>query len=140
MLKNMEKCSVSWDDFQANVSKSFSVLRKDQDFFDVTLVSEDDIFVKAHKVVLSASSEFFKNILHQVNHTKPTIYLNEVESEQLRFILDFIYQGEVEIKNEEVESFLKVATELKINELVNNDDSQMKDFYPMEETNTGCAR
>ena len=122
------------------LSDNLPELRKEEEFFDVTLVTDDNKAMMAHQVVLAASSEFFKNILHQVNHTKPTIYLNEVESEQLRFILDFIYQGEVEIKNEEVESFLKVATELKINELVNNDDSQMKDFYPMEETNTGCAR
>ena len=131
-----------WNDGFINkfLSDNLPELRKEEEFFDVTLVTDDNKAMMAHQVVLAASSEFFKNILHQVNHTKPTIYLNEVESEQLRFILDFIYQGEVEIKNEEVESFLKAATELKINELVNNDESQMKDFYPMEETNTGCAR
>ena len=58
----MEKLCLKWNDFQFNVSKSFSTLRKEQDFNDVTLVSDDGEVLSGHKVVLSASSEFFKRI------------------------------------------------------------------------------
>ena len=37
----MEKFCLKWNDFQANVSKSFKFLRKENDFYDVTLVSDD---------------------------------------------------------------------------------------------------
>ena len=38
----MEKFCLKWNDFQANVSKSFSALRKEEDFYDVTLVTDDE--------------------------------------------------------------------------------------------------
>ena len=54
---NSEKFSLKWNDFQQTVSNSFKVLRKEGNFFDVTLVSNDESLVKGHKVVLSACSK-----------------------------------------------------------------------------------
>ena len=93
----MEKFCLKWNDFQANVTNSFRKLKDEQDFFDVTLVTEDDQFVSAHKVVLSASSEFFKNILRKADHSKPMIYLNGVDSKELSQVIDYIYEGETSI-------------------------------------------
>ena len=56
----MEKFSLKWNDFLANVQKSFQNLRQEEDFFDVTLVGDDFKHVTAHKLVLSSSSEYFK--------------------------------------------------------------------------------
>ena len=78
----MEKFCLKWNDFQVNVSNSFSTLRKENDFYDVSLVSDDDKVVSAHKVVLSASSEFFKSILRKADHSKPMIYLSAVGKEE----------------------------------------------------------
>ena len=58
----MDKFSLKWNDFSSNVHKSFINLRKEEDFFDITLVGDDFKQVTAHKLVLSASSEYFKNI------------------------------------------------------------------------------
>ena len=55
----MEKFCLKWNDFKANVSSSFNVLRKEEELFDVTLVSDDEHHIAAHKLILSASSEFF---------------------------------------------------------------------------------
>ena len=60
---NSEKFSLKWNDFQQTMSNSFGILKKEQDFFDVTLVSDDEVHVSSHKLVLSACSEFFKSIL-----------------------------------------------------------------------------
>ena len=49
-----EKYCLKWNDFQETVAGSLSLLKKEEDFFDVTLVSEDQTQIKAHKVVLSA--------------------------------------------------------------------------------------
>ena len=65
----MEKFCLKWNDFQTTVSQSFGKLRQEKDFFDVTLVSDDEKQIQAHKLVFSSSSEFFKNILTQVNHS-----------------------------------------------------------------------
>ena len=85
----MEKFCLKWNDFQVNVSNSFSTLRKENDFYDVSLVSDDNQVVSAHKVVLSASSQFFKSILRKADHSKPMIYLSGVEFKELNCILDY---------------------------------------------------
>ena len=51
------------NDFQSSMSSSFGNLRKEKELFDVTLVSEDEVQISAHKVVLAACSTFFKNTL-----------------------------------------------------------------------------
>ena len=58
----MDKFSLKWNDFPSNVQKSFQNLRKEEDFFDITLVGDDFKHVTAHKLVLSSSSEYFKKV------------------------------------------------------------------------------
>ena len=41
MQKPDEKLCLQWNDFQDNISSSFGDLRDDQEFTDVTLVSDD---------------------------------------------------------------------------------------------------
>ena len=62
MNKMSEKFSLKWNHFHSNVSKSFSALRNEAYLHDVTLVSDDHNKVAAHKMVLSACSEYFKDI------------------------------------------------------------------------------
>ena len=114
----MERFSLKWNDFQKNVSSSFSKLKTEKDFCDVTLVSDDEVHISSHKVVLLASSEFFKNILRKSPHTNPLIYLSGVKSKELNFVMDYIYDGEVQIYQEDLDSFLDIAEKLKIDGLV----------------------
>ena len=44
-----EKFSLKWNDFQKNVSQSFGLLRQEEDLFDVTLVSDDEMQIPAHR-------------------------------------------------------------------------------------------
>ena len=116
----MEKFCLKWNDFQATVLQSFGKLRQEKDFFDVTLVSEDEKQIQAHKLVLSSSSKFFKNILKRVNHSNPLIYLSGITSKDLECIVDYIYHGEVQIYQEDIDSFLEHAKKLKIEGLIDN--------------------
>ena len=109
---DQEKFCLKWNDFHSTVSGSFGQLRKEEDFFDVTLVSDDETQLPAHKLVLSACSSFFKTILKKNTHSHPLIYLSGVNSVNLSFILDYIYQGEVTIYQEELDNFLDVAQKL----------------------------
>ena len=114
----MEKFSLKWNDFQTNVLSSFSKLRTEKDFFDVTLVSDDEVHISSHKVVLSASSEFFKNLLRKSSHSNPLIYLSGVKVKELNFVMDYIYDGEVQIYQNDLDSFLDIANKLKIDGLI----------------------
>ena len=53
-----EKFFLKWNDFYSNVSKSFGLLRNEDYLHDVTLVSDDYKQVTAHKLVISACSEY----------------------------------------------------------------------------------
>ena len=72
---NSEKFCLKWNDFQKNVTKSFNELRSEEDFFDVTLISDDESKLPAHRVVLSSCSSFFKSILRITSNSNPVIYL-----------------------------------------------------------------
>lgn len=122
----MEKFSLKWNDFQLNASKSFKILRKEKEFFDVTLVSDDEVQISAHKVILSACSSFFKSILKNNPHSHPLLYLGGVNSENLSFIMDYIYQGEVQIYQSNLNSFLEAAQKLKIDGLLSDIDYEVK--------------
>ena len=117
----MEKFCLKWNDFQTNVTSTFSRLRREEDFFDVTLVSNDQQHISAHKLVLSASSQLFKNILKKTSHSNPLIYLNGFTSKELNFVMDYIYQGEVQIFQDDLDDFLNVAQKLKIEGLIGGD-------------------
>ena len=113
-----EKFCLKWTDFQSTVSQSFRILRQEEDFYDVTLVSEDELQLSAHRLVLSACSSLFKNILKKNVHTNPLIYLSGVSSNNLKNILDYVYCGEVQLFQEQVDSFLDIAKKLQISGLV----------------------
>jgi len=110
---NNEKFCLRWNDFGNNVSSAFRELRDDKDFFDVTLACDDDQ-IQAHKVILSACSPFFRNILRRNPHQNPLLYLKGVRFTDLKSVLNFIYNGEVNVAQEELNSFLSVAEDLRI--------------------------
>ena len=57
-----EKFCLKWNDFNSNASKAFGILRNEDYLHDVTLACDDNYQVSAHKLVLSASSEYFKTL------------------------------------------------------------------------------
>ena len=117
-----EKFNLKWNDFQANVSKSFGLFRNESYLHDVTLVSDDFKQIPAHKLVLSATSEYFRNILQQTKQSQPLICLDGVNSEDLRNVLDYLYDGEVKIHQEELDRFLSIADKLKLEGLLGNEN------------------
>ena len=129
----MEKFCLKWNDFQVNVTKSFRFLREEKDFFDVTLISDDEQHISAHKVVLSASSVFFKSILKAAQHQSPMIYLTGINSKDLQGIMDYIYQGEVQLYQDDLDSFLNTAQRLKIDGLIGgNEKKEVKEEEVLE--------
>ena len=124
-----EKFSLKWNDFHSNVSKSFSLLRNEEYLKDVTLVTDDNHQVSAHKLVLSSSSEYFKNIFQNNKHSHPLLCLGGVDSSDLDNILNFIYNGEVNIYQDHLDRFLDVAQRFKLEGLLGN-QSNSTDHSP----------
>ena len=132
-----EKFCLKWNDFHSNVSKSFGLFRSEDYLHDVTLVSDDHHQVSAHKLVLSASSEYFRNVLK--NSNKPNFHLllclDGVNSDDLRNILDYIYNGELQIFQENLDRFLSIAHRLKLDGLIGNNGGDQQNDLPVNKMN-----
>jgi len=118
-MVSAEKFCLRWNDFESNISVAFRELREDKDFFDVTLACDDEQ-IQAHKVILSACSPFFRTILKRNSHDHPLLYLKGVKYIDLVSVLNFMYHGEVNVSQEELNSFLAIAEELKVKGLTQN--------------------
>ena len=113
------------------MSHSFAGIRNHNQFFDVTLTTDDDEeytdSLRAHKVILSACSEFFRNILTKESmctHPNPLVYLRGISAQDLKYTLDFMYHGEVNVARDELDNFLEVAKTLKIKGLTQDSGSR----------------
>ena len=126
-----EKLCLVWNDFQSHVQVSFGELRTDTDFTDVTLAC-DDQSIKAHKVVLSTSSPFFKKLLKNHPHPQPLIYMKGMKANSLTAIIDFLYLGEANVFQEELDNFLALAEELQLKGLEGNSEERAPE--PLGET------
>jgi len=119
-----EKFRLSWDEFGRNVEGTFKSLLNDHNFTDVTLVSADSKQVKAHKAVLSSSSNFFKQILLKNPHQHPLLFLNGIQHSDLVAIVKFIYVGQTEVAQEDINHFMDAAQVLQIQGL--NEEKQLE--------------
>jgi len=124
-----EKFCLRWNDFESNISVAFRELREEKDFFDVTLAC-DDSQVQAHKVILSACSPFFRSVLRRNPHQHPLLYLKGVKYKELLSVLNFMYMGEVNVAQEELNSFLSVAEDLRVKGLTQNNSSPAQESSP----------
>jgi len=132
-MSSSEKFCLRWNDFETNISLAFRELREEKDFFDVTLAC-DDSQVQAHKVILSACSPFFRNVLRRNPHQHPLLYLKGVKYKELLSVLNFMYMGEVNVAQEELNSFLAVAEDLRVKGLTqNNSSSDSSSSKPKQE-------
>ena len=133
-----EKFSLKWNDYQTNWNKALYDLRKDTDFADVTLISDDKVKFSAHRILLSSCSNLFKFILKGNVQTNPLLYLSGVNSQNLGFILDYIYYGEVNIYQNQLDSFLESAQKLEIEGLLSGNEDSNETFnegkyFPQEQ-------
>ena len=109
-----DKLCLQWNDFKENVNSAFGRLREDKEFTDVTLACEDGQQIEAHKVILAASSPFFEKILQKSKHPHPLIYLKGFQSKHFVSILDFLYFGEANVYQEDLDSFLAIAENIEV--------------------------
>jgi len=114
-----EQFCLKWNDFETNVSTAFRELREDKDFFDVTLACDDEQ-IQAHKVILAACSTFFRTVLRKNRHEHPLLYLKGVKYVDLVAVLNFMYHGEVNVAQEQLNDFLSIAEDLKVKGLTQN--------------------
>jgi len=107
-------------DFEATVRNTFSQLWGETAFTDVTLVTEDDQEIRAHKVILSSASDFFKKILTRNPQQETFLFLQGIRFEDLEQVVRFVYLGRCEVGVGQVEGFLHTARRLGLTSVVEN--------------------
>ena len=128
-----EKLFMQWSYFHSYVTKSFQDMRHGEELFDVTLVCDDGKQLDAHKVILSACSPIFRQMMSKSKHPHPLVFMAGVKSKELEDVLDFLYNGEVSLDQDKLVDFLSVAQRLKINGLTNfqtTDIQKKKVIFP----------
>jgi len=113
-MTNTDKFCLKWSEFETNIREFFRDLREDQNQFDVTLATDDEYQIQAHKLILSAGSKFFCNIMTQTKHPNPFIYLKGIKREQIENILDFLYNGETNVAQDDLNNFFETAHVLQL--------------------------
>jgi len=108
-----EKFVLKWENFSPTVTASFQEIRKESSLFDINLLVGTRALC-AHRLVLSACSPVFRSIIRDITSPNPFIYLKGVRYEILTSILDFMYQGEVSVTQEDLTPFLDLAEELQV--------------------------
>ncbi|XP_026461480.1 protein tramtrack, beta isoform-like isoform X4 [Ctenocephalides felis] len=117
-----EQFSLKWNNFHSNLTSGFHALLRGEDLVDVTFAVEGK-FLQAHKLVLSVCSPYFKQMfkIHPDKH--PIIILKGVAYSDMSDILLFMYQGEVNVRQENLANFLKTAELLQIKGLTEDESS-----------------
>lgn len=121
-----------WNNFQSNMLDVFERLFLDERFVDVTLACEGQL-IKAHKMVLSASSSYFQEIFTTTPCSHPVVIMKDVPLKDLRKILEFMYKGEINVSKQEITSLLIVAEVLHVRGLAQIDTTNNNEEGDEEE-------
>jgi len=116
-----QRFSLKWNNYQSHLVTAFESLLGESDFVDVTLGVEGRR-LSAHKMLLSACSPYFRELLKGNPCQHPIIVLRDIRYDDLHALLQFMYNGEVNVAQDQLNSFLKSAEHLKVRGLTDNTD------------------
>ncbi|XP_066982487.1 broad-complex core protein isoforms 1/2/3/4/5-like isoform X7 [Macrobrachium rosenbergii] len=116
-----ELLSLKWNNHQAHFVDILTFLREQEIFVDATLACGGKLYA-AHKFVLSTCSDYFKQMFTRSPSKHPIVYMKDVTARDLEALLDFMYNGEVNVPQSSLGSLIKTAEGLQIKGLAVPDD------------------
>ena len=103
---------------------TFSSLLNSGDYADVTLVDQDNIRSNAHKLILGAASEFFRDIFASNIHPHPVIYFR-IPNRDMVSLLSFIDLGKYAVAEAGINDFMLIASYLGIMQDANGEEGEV---------------
>lgn len=118
--------SLKWDNHSWTFSQALSNIRSREVYSDATIVC-DGKFYKVHKLIMSTCSNYLEQIFDKINVgsslvSHPVIVLQDIKHEHLEALLDYMYIGEVNVRQADLPLLIKAAECLKIKGLAIPDD------------------
>ncbi|CAB4060602.1 unnamed protein product [Lepeophtheirus salmonis] len=101
-----------WNYYESSFKQEFSDLLQNEEQLDMTLLCGSNQ-IKAHKIILSACSPVFRSILGSAPlQQHPLIYPRGMNFYHL--FISFMYEGEVNVRTEELDDFITTTEELQV--------------------------
>lgn len=122
-LGTSQQFCLKWNNHTNNLIRTFTEMISGGTFTDVTLAC-DGSSIKAHKMVLSACSNYFRDLFIATPCKHPIVILKDMKFEDLRAIIDFMYRGEVNVSQNNLGALLKTAEVLRVKGLTEVTDQQ----------------
>ena len=99
--------------FCVELMKRLNMQRRQDYFYDITLVAKEGKEFKTHRNVLSAVSPFFAKVFQSEMQEKEEgiIRFEEISASTLEYVLEFIYTGHIEIDDEQSAKDLIIAAD-----------------------------
>lgn len=110
---NPQQFCLRWNNYQTNLTNVFDQLLQNESFVDVTLACDGNS-IKAHKMVLSACSPYFQSLFYDNPCQHPIVIMRDVKWPELTAVVEFMYKGEINVRQEQIAPLLRVAEMLKI--------------------------
>ncbi|KAJ2950655.1 hypothetical protein O0L34_g8912 [Tuta absoluta] len=105
---------LKWNHHKTNLVEILDALIKVETYVDCTLVVDDQVAFKAHRVVLAANSPYFQSILADVPMDHCSILFPGVKDFEMRALLEYMYTGEVNVTQAHIPRIMKVAEQLEV--------------------------
>ena len=104
------------------IINGFGKLLKSESLTDVTISCSGGLNIRAHRVILSTFSPYFRAIFESAPFvdtpwTYPVIVMKDYGFPELKAIVEFIYKGEVSVPRDRLASVLQTAKALEVSGL-----------------------
>jgi len=110
---NDDNYCLKMNNFQDNIKTCWKDLQVENNFYDITLACENKKIL-AHKVIITSFSPKIKSIIKLNQNPNPLLYFVNVKYKDLQNLIDFMYQGQVYVAAEDLNTFMEVAEDLEI--------------------------
>ena len=117
---------LKWNDHHTLFFAGAEKLYQDEEFTDVTLAAGSKFF-KAHKLVLSICSPYFQSLFRRLGPEKHVIFLKDISALHLELLLQYMYNGEIKVQEDQLVTILSVAQSLEVKGLTDNSESNKQD-------------
>ncbi|XP_045104011.1 zinc finger and BTB domain-containing protein 7A-like isoform X3 [Portunus trituberculatus] len=136
---DVRRYELRWTHHQSTVVAEVGSLYRDAALVDVTLACEDQRTYQAHKLVLSACSQYFQGLFSRHSaHQHPIIFLKDVSGDECEALLTYMYRGEVSVSHDQIHRILRVANSLQVRGLADMDQSSSRPSSPAGDRTGQC--
>jgi len=119
-----EDFCLRWNNHHTTFISVMNSLLQKELLVDVTLAAEGQ-FIEVHRLVLCACSQYFEDMLSHHKKKQSIVFLNNIRFADVRALVEYMYQGEVNVSQDQLPRFLAAAESLKIKGLADKANQQI---------------